>query len=82
MLFSINKLLTARLCACDIINIFLHLCNDRDGFPGVEAAGLPGMALTALPTCCVVLTPPVPHVETPPSATPPTGEPKVVGITE
>jgi hypothetical protein len=42
------------------------------------------MALTALATCCVELTPPVtvPHVETPPSPAPPTGEPRVVGITE
>lgn len=60
---------------------FFHLCNDRDGFTGAEAAGPPGMVLTALPTCCVELTPPVPHVETTPSPAPPTGEPKVVGIT-
>jgi hypothetical protein len=73
---------TARLCTSEIIHIFFHLCNDRDGFPGAEETGLPGMALTALATCCVELTPAATHVETPPSVAPPTGEPKVVGITE
>lgn len=62
--------------------VFIHLCNDRDGFPGAEGDGPPGMELTALPTCCVEPTLPVPHVGTPPSPALPTGEPKVVGITE
>lgn len=62
--------------------IFIHLCKDKDGFPAAEEAGPPGMGPTALPTCCVDPTPPVPHAATPPIPVLPTGEPKVVGITE
>jgi hypothetical protein len=91
MLFSINNNYSQTVYMRLSYTFFFHLCNDSDGFPGAEeeeeeeeaaaAAGPPGMTLIALATCCVELTPLVPHVETPPSPAPPTGEPKVVGIT-
>lgn len=63
-----------------MVSVFLHLCKDKDGFPGV-GAGPPGIEPTALPTCGVELTLPVPQAGTAPIPVLPTVEPKVVGIT-